>query len=420
MFGPDVLLVLGSFGLLGAPSNADSGKFAGVWEGVFHGGKGDQPVALVCRPRGAASIAGMFYMNGLEFSPIEEARVRGDSLTFRSMNFRLSGQLAGDKIALRLAIPHGLSHDFTVQRVSADTMDVPPSVKAAAATRPKSAPRETVPDSVYAAHAVPHAVPSSALPCLARGTLLLVGGGPTQADINSRFVQLAGGTAARIVVIPTASLNSTDPTVAQEQEPRMAQILGVPNVVVLHTLSRKEADSEAFVQPLRNSSGVWITGGEAEWILSSYFGTRTERELIALLDRGGVIGGTSAGALVWGSQTLVFRAEPDGNTYRLSKLEDLLIGDPRDPCIGVLRNVLLVPHFTEFHMQPAVEKTLAVDHGLLAFGIDESTALEVHGEVCTVLGRGHVTVFDGTDPGGHSRSALSAGARYDLHKRVAL
>src|SRR5262249_38899050 len=138
MFGPAVLLGLGSLGLLGAPSNVDSGKFAGVWEGVFHGGNRDQPVALVCRPRGAASIAGMFYLNGLEFSPIEEARVRGDSLTFRSMNFQLSGVLAGDKIALRLAVPHGLTHDFTVQQVSADTMDVPPSVKAAAATSPKN------------------------------------------------------------------------------------------------------------------------------------------------------------------------------------------------------------------------------------------------------------------------------------------
>src|SRR6185369_12252091 len=98
---------------------------------------------------------------------------------------------------------------------------------------------------------------------------------------------------------------------------RWAHAIGVAHVSVVHTSSRKEADSDAFVRPLRDATGVWLPGGEAGRILVSYLGTRTERELMAVLARGGVIGGSSAGALVWGSACQVFRAPGDGSPYQM-------------------------------------------------------------------------------------------------------
>ena len=68
----------------------------------------------------------------------------------------------------------------------------------------------------------------------------------------------------------------------------MARLLGASHEQVLHTFSLREADSEAFVAPPRSATGVWIDGGESSYLLNAYMGTRTERELVALLERGGV------------------------------------------------------------------------------------------------------------------------------------
>lgn len=400
-------------------SFAQATRFTGTWEGIFHGGRGDQPVALVCLPRGVDRIAGAIYFNHEVTGRFEDGRVRGDSISFPILSYRFLAARIDERLEFSLVIPHGRTHTFSLARTGSDTTIPPRSVtEAVRPPRPRAVAWDTVPDSVYAAHAVANDQPSSALPCLRKGTLLLIGGGPSQPDLSAAFLALSGGANARIVVIPTASVETTDSAVVRGLGSGWDRVLGTHGVTVMHTSSRREADSETFVAPLRRATGVWLSGGEAGHILSSYLGTRTERELIAVLDRGGVVGGTSAGALVWGSECQTFRAGRGGSPP--GRPEDLLVGDPHAACFGVLRNVLIAPHFTEFGMQSALDRTVAGRPGLLAFGVDESTALEVHGDVCTVLGRGNVTVYDGREHAGKPFLRLHDGARYDLRRRQLL
>src|SRR5437870_5256307 len=94
--------------LLGAmPVGAQTKRVSGLWEGVFHRDRGDQPVAMVLRPRGASSFAGMVYLDGEEFGPIEGGRLRGDSLTFRATNYPFLGTIRGRVLSLTLTVPHG-------------------------------------------------------------------------------------------------------------------------------------------------------------------------------------------------------------------------------------------------------------------------------------------------------------------------
>jgi cyanophycinase len=423
-------LIAGSAALLMScsPALAQPQRVTGIWEGTLQRGTRAQPIALLCRPRGA-SITGMVYLDGEEFGLISDALMSADSLVFRVADLPFLGALNGDRLDFTALVPRGGAFTFSLTHTSSDTTHLPSSV-------PHTAQREaggpsggeeasavdTVSTAVMQAHAVPAGTTSSLHPALERGTLLLVGGGPTQQDIMARFVSLAGGPDARIVVIPTAADISrfSHPGFLQDLAKRWAEILGVKRVTIVHTFSRKEADSEAFVRPIREADAVWIPGGEGNHLLNSYMGTRTEREWIALLERGGVVGGTSAGALIWGSTTVVYKAIHEGQPY--DPLEDLVLltGTGRDIGLGLLRNVVIDPHFTELRQQKPLRTVVAARPGLLGLGIDESTAIEVHGSAFRVLGRGHVTIFNGSQPAGRDSTALDAGARYDLEHRVPL
>ena len=393
-----------------------SQRIAGLWEGTFHGGRRDQPLAFVCRPRGPSGFAGMAYLDGDEIGPIEAGLVRDDSVAFRVGTYSFAGRISAAEFAGELRVPNGRTHVIALHHATADTTTLPSSLHPPSPLAPAV---PLAPDSVFRAHALPPDSISSVDPCLERGTLLLVGGGAGQPDLAARFVQLSRGTAARILDVPTATPDLT-PGEAAARGAALARVFGVPHVTVLHTTSRDEANSEAFVKPLKTATGVWVEGGEAEALLHSYLGTRTEQELRAVLDRGGVVGGTSAGALIWGSRAMVFRARPGTKVWQVMKSEDLLIGDLHDSAIGLLRNVLIAPHFTEFKMQPAADRLAAAAPGLLIIGIDQETAFEVRGHTGTVLGRGAVTIYDGQHHGGRPEQVLHAGARYDIIARKVL
>jgi cyanophycinase len=95
-----------------------------------------------------------------------------------------------------------------------------------------------------------------------RGSLVLQGGVGFSHAIDSAFVALAGGPASQIVVIPTASVDDAGPPgMSTSLARRMKESLGVGGVTVLHTIDRANSDSDAFVEPLRKATGVWILGG---------------------------------------------------------------------------------------------------------------------------------------------------------------
>src|SRR5262249_58119965 len=89
------------------------------------------------------------------------------------------------------------------------------------------------------------------------------------------------------------------------------------NVTVRHTRDKAEADTEAFVAPLKTARGVWYDGGRQWRLVDSYFNTRTQRAIEAVLARGGVIGGSSARATIQGSY--LGRGAREGNHSIMAK-----------------------------------------------------------------------------------------------------
>jgi cyanophycinase len=207
----------------------------------------------------------------------------------------------------------------------------------------------------------------------AGGTLMLCGGGRLPDEILDRFVELAGGRRARIVVIPTAN---PAPEEAAGRAVELWRARRVGAVHVLHTRSRATADDPDFVRPLTEATGVWLVGGRQSRLAEVYVETAVERQLKAVLDRGGVVAGTSAGA---SAMTRV-----------------MIAGGRTEPSLG--RGLDLVPgavvdqHFLRRNRTKRLFAALARHDDLIGFGIDEGTALVIHGpgHQLSVLGGSYV------------------------------
>lgn len=252
-----------------------------------------------------------------------------------------------------------------------------------------------------AAGASPASHPICAWP--ARGSLVLVGGGANRPAFMDRFMLLAGAAQARIVVIPTAL---DDKTLTPSRLQQITHLRGMNGITatVLHTRDRNVANSAAFVQPLRDATGVWILGGDELLLAQAYVGTRTQTEIAAVLSRGGVVGGTSAGALIYASVMVRAKASP------------LTILGTR-PAFDLLPNSYVMPHWSQRKLNSALlAEEVAAYPSRMSIGIDEATAAIIQGSTLEVAGDGHVGIYDGTDHNGSPYALLSSGQTYDLSK----
>ncbi len=244
----------------------------------------------------------------------------------------------------------------------------------------------------------------------AKGSLLVVGGGALGPAIVNRFLELAGGRDAAIVVIPTADTRD------EYDEAWLKRLFlvraGATNVTVLHTRDRKVADSESFVRPLVKAQGVWFGGGRQWRLVDSYLNTRIHRELWNVLERGGVIGGSSAGATIQGSYLV--RGAREGN--------EIMMAPGYEVGLGFLRNVAIDQHLLKRNRQDDLVAVVEKHPLLLGIGIDESTAIVVEGDRFQVIGESKVAIYEHgrkPDNGGKRYYFLNPGDRYDLGKRTA-
>lgn len=239
-----------------------------------------------------------------------------------------------------------------------------------------------------------------------RGSLVIAGGGVRDEAIYQRFVDLAGGPEVPIVVIPTAG--GGDGYDRYWRGLRPFRRLGVKDLTVLHTYERREADTSEFAEPIRRARGVWFSGGRQWRLADSYLGTKVHEELRALLERGGAIGGSSAGATIQGSY--LARGDTRTNT--------VMMGDHEEG-LGFLKNSAIDQHLLARNRQFDLLEIVKARPQLLGIGIDEDTAIVVQGDRFEVIGQSYVAIYDATrklDSGGLFYF-LAPGDRFDLKSR---
>lgn len=250
-----------------------------------------------------------------------------------------------------------------------------------------------------------------------KGHLIIVGGGNVGPEIWAKFIELAGGVNARIIYVPTAG---DDSTIARGNFNTIKKLneLGVKNITVLHTRDAKVANTAGFAAPIGQASGVWFEGGRQWKIADAFLNTQVQKEFNALLDRGGVIGGTSAGATIQGSY--LFRGDTKGNT--------ILEGDHIQG-LDFIHQVAIDQHILKRNRQFDLLRFVRTHPDLLGIGIDESTAIVVHQNTFEVIGVSYVAIYDqqqfaGTTKNPTSESGITGpfyflqkGQKFDLQNR---
>src|SRR6185295_9123183 len=222
----------------------------------------------------------------------------------------------------------------------------------------------------------------------ARGTVIVVGGGGMGPEIYSRFIEAAGGPDALIIDVPNAG--GADSYGQDAAGTRGWKAAGAKNVYVLFTKDRKIADSDSFVAVLKKAGGVWFEGGRQYHLVEDYGGTKTEAAFREVLARGGVVGGSSAGASILGD--FLVRGAPSQNN-RIMDYPGWEKG------FAYLRNVGIDQHVVARERLPDLADSIMTKYPkLLAISEDEGTAWVVKGDTATIIGRNKAFVYGGSDP----------------------
>ena len=204
------------------------------------------------------------------------------------------------------------------------------------------------------------------------GSLVIAGGGTVPAAVRERFVELAGGPNARIVVIPASEPRPGD----SERWLAPWKSCGALAVEICHAPDRAAAHDPGFLACLEQATGVWFGGGSQALLAERYVDTAVERCLRELLERNGAIGGNSAGAAI---------------------LSRVMIAEGYDAPVearglGLMPHAIVDQHFLRRNRFWRLQQMLQRHPDLVGLGVDEQTALvvRVRGRQLSVVGDSYV------------------------------
>jgi cyanophycinase len=252
------------------------------------------------------------------------------------------------------------------------------------------------------------------------GALLIGGGGMTD-EMWHVFYDLAGGESARLVIIPTAfDENSINYDPEFKILERQFKARGFDSIQFMHTRDTANANSDDFIKPLKTATAVWLTGGRQHRTADAYLHTKTHSALNEILERGGIIGGHSAGASIQGSYLARGGRELNDNYKLISNPE---VG------FSFVTNSAFDQHHLERNRHYDMFELLKIKPDLLGIGLDENTAVLVQGNEFEVIGDKYVAIYDGTfwsnyfneidtlETGKNKFYVLKNGEKYNLKER---
>ncbi len=243
-------------------------------------------------------------------------------------------------------------------------------------------------------------------PRVPKGTLVIVGGGGMTKEIANAFIDAGGGDDGHFVVLPISMPDPINITAEEESMHRM----GLKNVTVIPYREKSQLEDPKVIESLKKATGIWFGGGRQWNFVDAYEGTKLPALFKDVLNRGGVIGGSSAGATIIGDYMV--RGAPAGPT--------LMMCEGYEQAMGFLPGVAIDQHFSARNRFKDMTGLMSTYPQFLGIGLDEATAIVVKGSIAEVLGRGNAHFYDSKKiriPEAPDFDALPAGSKYDLVTR---
>ncbi len=227
------------------------------------------------------------------------------------------------------------------------------------------------------------------------GYILLEGGAEfsgRMAKPDRRAIELAGGFGASVSIIPAAAAPDNNHQRAGRNGVSWFKKLGAANVTALPLIDRASADDPAVVDALRQSKLIYLLGGFPRYLQQSLSGSDSWRTMLNAHQSGGVIGGSSAGAMILCD-------------YYYDPYAGKIFNG-----LGLIPDACILPHHNTFGQNWArrLSQRLA---NILLIGIDEQTGMLNDGPAgrWQVYGAGRVTLYR------NDRSTyLNSGKPFDL------
>ena len=233
-----------------------------------------------------------------------------------------------------------------------------------------------------------------------RGWIVPIGGAEEKENapqILKRFLRLAGGDQADIVVIPTASqLRSTGP-----RYERIFGDLGAARVTAIDFDTRRDCEETSRIDRLQRASGVFFTGGNQLRLSTLLGGTPVAKAVRAMNAAGVPVAGTSAGAAFISEHMIAFGDEgstPVAGSVRLAA------------GLGLTNRFIIDQHFRQRDRLGRLLTALAYNPFAIGLGLDEDTAAFISPDnTVHVEGSGGITVVDAAEVQFSSMDSVSEG-----------
>jgi cyanophycinase len=179
---------------------------------------------------------------------------------------------------------------------------------------------------------------------------------------------------ARVVCLPTAAGTEGQARLKYWMDLGVEHFtqLGV-QVEAVEIATRAHAHEPRLVEPINLANFIYLSGGKPDYLYKTLEGTLAWEAIINVHQRGGVVAGCSAGAMIMGEGIMGMRGVSEG--------------------FGLLPGVMIMPHFDEISGWMVRTARLFAGKRFTLVGIDGNTALVQEGETQKVVGIGGVTVF---------------------------
>ncbi|MEG3903102.1 MULTISPECIES: cyanophycinase [unclassified Microcoleus] len=221
-----------------------------------------------------------------------------------------------------------------------------------------------------------------------QGKLLIIGGAEDKegdCKILREFLRCAGGTKAHIVIMTAAT---SLPGEVGDNYIRVFERLGAEDVRVVDTQKPEDANNPDYLEAIEQATGIFFTGGEQARIISCLKDTILDAAMHKRFSEGIIIGGTSAGAAMMPDVMII-----EGDSETNPRVDVVAMG----PGMGFLPGVVIDQHFAQRGRLGRLVSALLLQPAVLGFGIDENTAILVHGDELEVIGENSVTVIDSSE-----------------------